>query len=274
MSSGLTCGIVLYMSWASQRQFNILSIMGIILLGVFVVILIPLVNKKPTCFDTKKNGTEFGVDCGGECSLQCKEFTQDPVIKWQRSYEIVPGFYNAVAYIENQNFQAGVKEVAYKFKLYDQNRVLIVEKSGSTFIEPNKGMVVFEQQIPVGNTIPTYTTFELQEAVSWHKTDTRYDDMVIEVSEQLFNTDDIKPRFSAMLRNASQVFSISKIDVYVLAYDAEGNVVQVGKTVIPKLNPREKKQIFIVWQKVFETTPVRFEVISRYNPFTQEYPKK
>jgi hypothetical protein len=261
------------MSWASRRQSKI--IFGILLLiGIGgVIVVIPLLTQKPTCFDGKKNGNELGIDCGGACSLQCKEYTQDVSIKWARSYEITKGFYNAVSMIENQNFNSGVKKVTYKFRLYDENHVLVIERDGQTFIEPNKAVVVFEQQIPVGNSKPLYTTFEFTSPIVWYQTDPRYNDMVIEVSEQLFDPKDIKPRLSAILRNSSDKYVINTIDVYVVAYDVDGNAIQVGKTLVKSLAPREKKNIFIVWQKQFETPPLRFEIIPRYDSFTQTYPK-
>lgn len=262
------------MSWATRRQAKISFTIIILLVGIFGAIFLSLSVKPPTCFDGKKNGTEDGVDCGGGCSLQCKEYTQDVVVKWQRSYQITKGFYNAVAYIENQNFQAGVKRIHYKFRLYDEDRILLADRDGETFIEPNKGVVVFEQQIPLSNAVPVYTTFEFTEPVSFIKTDSRYNEMIIAPEEQVFNDTDIKPRFSATLKNLSEKYTISDIDVYVVAYDDEDNAIQVGKTLVKELGPHAKKNIFVIWQNKFTVKPTRFEIIPRYNPFTQDYPLK
>ncbi len=259
------------MSWTSRRKSRIIYIfLAIVCLGGGLLI-VPLVTRTPTCFDGRTNGTETGVDCGGSCALQCKEYTQDLNIKWQRSYQIVKGFYNAVAYVENQNFQAGTKKINYKFRLYDKDRILVAERNGQTFVEPNRGFIVFDQQIPVGNSIPVYTTFDFTDTVSLYKTDARYDDLIIRVTGQELQTHDIKPRFSATLKNISDVYTISDIDVYVVLYDEDDNAVQVGKTRLDQLIPRQEKNIFIVWQNQFEKKPVRFEVIPRYNPFTQTY---
>lgn len=259
------------MSWTSRRKSRIIYIfLGVVAL-VGGLLILPAVTHTPTCFDGKMNGKEKGVDCGGECALQCTQYTQEVNITWQRSYQIVPGFYNAVAYIENQNFQAGAAKVPYKFRLYDKNRILIAERDGETFIEPNRAFVVFEQQIPVGEGVPVYTTFDFTTPPALYKTDARYEDMIIRVTDQVLKTDDIKPRFSATLKNISDLYTISDIDVYVVLYDDQDNAIQVGKTRLPALDPRQEKSIFIVWQNQFETKPVRFEVIARYNPFTQVY---
>jgi hypothetical protein len=261
----------MYMSWTSRRKSRI-TLVFFCIVAIFAGFLIfPIVTRTPTCFDGRHNGNELGIDCGGECALQCTQFTQDVNIKWQRSYPIVKGFYNAVAYVENQNFQAGTKQIKYKFKLYDKDRVLIAERDGETFIEPNRGFVVLEQQIPVGESVPLYTTFTFTDPIALYKTDDRYDDLVVAVTNQLLSTQDIKPRFSATLKNTSDTHTISAIDAYVVLYDEEDNAIQVGKTRVTELSPREEKNIFIVWQNKFEKKPVRFEVIPRYNPFTQTY---
>ncbi len=261
------------MSWASQRQSTIIfSFLGILCIVAFFIS-IPFFTVKPTCFDGKKNGNELGIDCGGGCQLRCVQYTQELAVKWARSYEITKGFYNAVAMVENQNFDSGIQIMNYKFKLYDKDRNLLIERDGQTFIEPNKAFVVFEQQIPVGNAQPMYTTFDFTSPMVWYQTDSRYQGMVVLVSEQLFDNKDIKPRFSAVLKNDSDIYTISDIDVYVVAYDADGNAIQVGKTRVPSLSPRERKSIFILWQKQFAQNPVRFEVIPRYDAFTQAYPK-
>lgn len=262
------------MSWASRRQSKIIFVfLGILGVGV-VIFAIPFFTHKPTCFDTKKNGDELGIDCGGGCVLQCKEYTQDLVIKWARAYQITKGFYNAVAMIENQNFNSGIQTITYKFKLYDRDRNLVIERDGSTFIEPNKAFVVFDQQIPVGNTVPVYTTFEFTSPETWYQTNPAYGGMTIEVNDQLFDSKDIKPRYQATLRNGSDTATITDIDVYVVAYDSEGNAIETGKTRVKSLAPRERKNVFVVWQKQFAQVPTRFEVIPRYDPFTQTYPKQ
>ncbi len=261
----------MYMSWASRRKSRILFIIFVLLCIVGGFLAVPFFSQTPTCFDGRVNGNELGIDCGGDCALQCTQYTQDINITWQRSYQIVPGFYNAVAYLENQNFQAGTAQVSYKFRLYDKDRLLIAERDGITFLEPNRALVVFEQQIPVGNSVPVYTTFDFTESVLFYKTDPRYQDLVISVTNQMLDTKDIKPRFSATLKNTSDIYSISEIDVYVVLYDDEDNAIQVGKTRLEALTPRQEKNIFIVWQNQFLKKPVRFEVIPRYNPFTQNY---
>lgn len=262
------------MSWGSRRKSKIILVfILLLLLSGGLIVAKKISERKPTCFDMRKNGTEQGIDCGGICELQCKESVLEVNNLWQRSYEITKGFYNAVASVENQNINSGVKQVSYSFKLFDKNRILIAERAGKTYIEPKKALVVFEQQIPVGEKIPVYTTFEFTSPVVWHKVNPAYTDLIVETTDMKLDQKDIKPRFTATLKNTSLRTAITDMDVYVVLYDDKDTVIQVGKTLVKNLPARESKNVFFVWQNPIPVPPVRYEVITRYNPFIQEYIK-
>ena len=88
------------MTWATKRKLQYLSAVFVLFLLVLFIILYPIIFKKPTCIDNIMNGTETGVDCGGSCSLMCKEKTSDPIIFWSRAFPVVGKTYNLVAFIE------------------------------------------------------------------------------------------------------------------------------------------------------------------------------
>ena len=70
-----------------------------------VGVLIYFINfyQPATCFDRIMNGTESGMDCGGECVRICAADVIPAKIVWAKSFEITEGHYNSVAYIENEN---------------------------------------------------------------------------------------------------------------------------------------------------------------------------
>src|SRR5574343_394328 len=104
-------------SWSSRRKIIFLSI-----LGGFVALLVAvpaffLWHETPTCFDSKQNGDEAGVDCGGSCRLLCSFDAISPNVLWTRSFRVAPGVYSAVAYVENHNITSSAVAVPYVFKL-------------------------------------------------------------------------------------------------------------------------------------------------------------
>lgn len=259
------------MSWSSNRQFKIVGILLILPTVISVYILYKFLSIKPTCFDKKQNGTEQGIDCGGGCQLQCTEQVTQLAVRWMRSFPINENFYNAAAYIENQNTNIGIKKITYEFKLYDKDRVLIGRREGETFIEPNKGTIIFEQQISVGKIKPAYTNFSFSTQPIWYKTDSKLSQLTVSVKDQALNTEDIKPRFQATLKNLSEKYFIHNLDVIVVMYDESGNAIQVGKTTLQSFDPLEEKKIFITWQDKFDIIPTRYEVFPRFDPFNQDF---
>lgn len=259
------------MSWSSKRQFKIIGLLLVIPLFVVAFFVYSFLSQKPTCFDLKMNGIEQGVDCGGTCRLQCTEYMQDIAVKWARSFQITDNLYNSAAYIENQNTRVGIEKITYQFKLYDKDRLLIAHREGETFIEPNKGKVVFEEQIQVGNIEPVYTNFVFTSTPVWYTVDSRFSELVFQIKDKKLNTSDIKPRFSSVLKNVSEKYPINNVEAIVVLFNDLGNAIQVGKTTLGNVAPLDEKNIFVTWQSQFEETPVSFEVYPQFNPFIQEF---
>lgn len=261
------------MSWVSKKRFKILFIISIIPLCIISYSVYTVLSEKPTCFDQKQNGIEQGIDCGGGCKLQCLELMQDISVRWSRAFKINESLYNVGAYIENQNTGVGVEKIKYEFKVYDKDRLLIARREGETFIAPNQGMLIFEEQLKVGNSIPVYTNFEFIGKPTWYKLDSRFSELVIQIKDKFLNTDDIRPRLSAVLKNLSEKQEILGVDVLVVLFNQDDTAIQIGKTTLGTLPPLSEKNIFVTWPEQFTTTPVRFEIYPKFNPFSQKFVK-
>lgn len=259
------------MSWSGRRQFNIFFGVLVLVLGVLFIIAYPHINKPPTCMDGKQNGDERGIDCGGGCARFCEFETIPLIVKWQRVFPVTDSVWNAVAYIENQNRTASIKEINYEFRFYDKDRKFILAKQGTTFIEPNKSTAIFEGQLQMGNATPVYTTFEFTSPQLWYQTDPRFFDMVYALSSQDLTSPETKPRFQATIQNTSPKQTVTNLEDIVILYDESGNALAVSKTVTTTLAPKEEDALYFTWQKPFVGIPVRNEVVVRIDPFNQKY---
>ena len=156
-----------FLTWALRRQiFFLLVLIGLLLIFGFIIIY-PSLNKPPSCVDNKQNGTETGIDCGGSCPNACADQVDAVTVLWTRSFRVVPGRYNAVAYLVNHNKNAAVEKISYRFRFADANNVYIGKREGTTFIPPGGNFAIFEPAIGVGNSIPVYTTFEFTSSPQW-----------------------------------------------------------------------------------------------------------
>src|SRR5688572_30060791 len=109
------------MTWSMRRQVIYASILIAFLVIVGTIILYPKLNKPPTCTDRKQNGDELGVDCGGACALACLQVVEPISILWSRAFQVVPGRYNVVAYLENKNKNAVVQKIHYRFRFAEKD---------------------------------------------------------------------------------------------------------------------------------------------------------
>src|ERR1700683_2811708 len=125
------------MSWAGRRKF--LYITGIALFFA-VIIGVPLAYKiatiPPSCQPPFLADQGPGSVPGGPCLILNDSYLQPSAVLWARAFQVRDGSYNAVAYIQNPNANAGVISANYQFSLYDSENVLIAERSGTTYIMP------------------------------------------------------------------------------------------------------------------------------------------
>lgn len=250
------------LSWATKRQLLYL----ILVLGVFLVVIsfpiFSFFNKPATCFDGKQNQDELGIDCGGACSLFCPFEVADPIVHWSRSLQSGDGMYDAVALIENPNVNAGVEEAPYSFKVYDSNNILIVEREGKTFINPNDRLVVLESGLATGERLPARTLFEFRGELKWIRAEGGKP--LLRVEREALDTTQIQPRLKATLSNQS-LEDLEDVVVTVLLYDKNDNVIAVSKTEIEILPQSASKDIVFLFPQSFLKVPVRIDIIPQLN---------
>jgi len=248
------------MSWAGKRRT---LYGGLVALFLMLLIGIPsfiFLYEKPTCFDGIQNQGELGIDKGGPCLLLHKSQVQNIAILWARSFEVVPGIYNAVSQIDNPNFSAGAVDVPYSFKLFDSSNLLIAERKGKTYISPNKLIPVFEGTISTGNRVPTRTFFELLEEPNWIRVDNPIEGLNVE-NWSLSNRD-TAPRIDAKIENKS-FEDIYNIEVVATVFNSSGVAIAASRTIIEVLSKQSSYEVTFTWPQKFSDSVSRVEIIPR-----------
>jgi hypothetical protein len=256
------------MTWALRRQIFYVGI----LLGFFVVlgflISYPYFHMAPTCFDNKQNGNETGIDCGGSCALSCAAELDKISVLWSRAFRVVPGRYNAVAYLENKNENTAVKKIHYQFRFADKDNIYIGKREGDTFIPPAGRFAVFAPAIGVGNSIPVYTTFEFTEEPVWRQVSPEQVSQLKVFASNIQLTDEAtSPKLSATIKNNS-LFIIPDVSVVAILYDALHNAVSVSQTHIDVLSGEEAVQVNFTWPEPISSPVVFKEIIPIYDIFS------
>ncbi len=254
------------MTWSGKRKLFYGGIACFAVALFLLVNLYPKFNKAPTCADNKQNGAETGIDCGGGCMKICQENAVPLVVKWSRSFKVGEGFYNAFAYVENQNLQASAKIIYYEFTFYDANNIFISTRQGAAYVPPNGRFGIFESAIATGQRVPKNTTFRFMTEPQWLKVTEDEAKQILFTEAGLVENADIAPKLPVTIENPTTTIA-KNIDVYAIIYDSNDNALGVSKTIISSLPAGQKKNLTFTWREPFAGEPKRIEIINQINIF-------
>ncbi|MFA6586283.1 MAG: hypothetical protein WCS86_03950 [Candidatus Paceibacterota bacterium] len=253
------------MTWALKRQFFYVGVLIVFFLVFGFLLISPYMNAMPSCTDNKQNGDEAGIDCGGSCVKPCSFQVDQVSILWSRTFQVIPGRYNAVAYLENHNKNAVIDKIKYNFRFADKDNIYIGKREGETYIPASGKFAIFEPGIGVGNSIPVYTTFEFTETPIWNTESVdKLNQLKVLVSDIKLENQDTSPHLSAVIKNNS-LFTIPEVSVIALLYDENGNAVSVSRTFLDLLKPEETQTIDFTWPEPIRGNVIAKEIIPMYD---------
>lgn len=237
--------------WASRRRAIYLGALVLVLTAASFGVFWKYWYSTPTCFDKTKNGDETGIDCGGSCSLICSSDIMAPIVRWDpRLFEVFPGTWSAIVYVENPNTNADATYVPYSFTIYDGNNKILAERKGATILPKSKTVGVFEGSIAIPEAVrPKRAVFELGNDIVWKKNEAPIPDITITNSPILRL--DSAPRVEANVKN-NGTEEIKNIELVVAIFDGADNVIAASRTFVESLKKNEDTNIFFTWPKPFE----------------------
>lgn len=256
------------MTWAFKRQVFYVVVLVLFLVVFGFLIISPSFRKAPSCTDKKQNGDETGIDCGGSCARACLSQVDEISVLWARSFRVVPGRYNAVAYLENHNKNTAINSIKYRFRFADANNIYIGKREGSTFVPPAGKFAIFEPGIDIGNSIPVYTTFEFTQVPEWTTVSPeKISQLEVLVSNITLVNENTGPRLSATIKNNS-FFVIPKMNIVAILYDANRNAVSASSTYLGMLAGEESREVNFIWPEPLSSKIIAKEIIPLYNIFS------
>ena len=245
------------MSWASKRQASIVSLLLALACIPFIFIAYKIISKPATCNDGFQNQGEVGVDCGGPCSLLCSSQTTDPIVTWKRIFPVSDGVYNAVAYVENPNSNAGAQDVGYRLRVINADGISLYERTGSTVIPAKRSFPIIETGINIGGQKPSRVEFKIDNQIIWKKEEVK--ETPLFVVNTVLSDATSSPRLVATIENKN-VASFKNVEVVAVLYDDAGNAMGASRTFIDSIDGNGKVTLTFTWPEPFKTIPVRIEV--------------
>jgi len=230
--------------WAFWRRFQYSAGFLLIVSSIAILVYFLTFYTPANCFDQKLNGNETFVDAGGNCVRIDPTTVTSPSLVWAKSFEVEPGQYNVVAYIENANQTAGTPALEYTFQLLS-NGTVVAERSGVTPLPPNSSYPIFEGRVFTDDQAEvTDTRLVLEPAEDWRPASVRRD-QIRSVGVELEGADS-RPRLNVAIENTS-IASAENIEVVATIFNTAGVAVTASQTYIPAISARSTSDIVFTW---------------------------
>ena len=245
------------MSWASKRQASVVSLLIALACIPVIFIVYKFISKPATCSDGIQNQSEVGVDCGGPCSLLCSSQTTDPIVTWKRLFLVGGGVYNAVAYIENPNANAGAENVRYRLKVLNADGISMYERTGSTVIPAKRSFPIIETGINLGSQTSSRIEFKIDTPIVWKKENVK--ETPLSVVNTVLTGATSSPKLTVTIKN-EDVVPYTNVETIAVLYDDAGNAMGASRTFIDSIGGSAEVPLIFTWPEAFPTVPVRIEV--------------
>lgn len=247
------------MDWATRKRLIYFVVLALLVLGLIVFVGYSLLNRPPTCSDNKQNGTELGIDCGGQCAYLCASNVTPLRVLWVRALPARPKEVNLVAYLQNQNKTARVAKADYKFTVYDDKAKVVYTKEGSAEITPNGNVAIFVSPINIGERKVQRTLFEWTSPLLFTEADPKnLESKLITIDTKL--TTESGTELIAKLENPTRL-AYRNVPVVAILYGKEGNALLASRTVLDDVEPNAKVDAFFSWKAVPTETVERIEIL-------------
>jgi len=248
------------MSWAANRRFLILLIIGAVIVAFLTIVLITTVYKTPSCTDGIQNQDETGVDCGGSCQYLCTAEVQPPTVLFTKILDNDSGRTDIIALIENKNADVAAKNVPYRITLYGDNQLFIQEINGTVDLPPGATIPIYLTGVTSGEQKIKSAFLDISaSAPRWFSlpSSSRIMPTVLHTSQ---NDSATFPRVETILANPSSA-PMSNVQAIVLVYDARKDVIAASKTIVSLIPPRGQATAVFTWNNAFVGIPVSIEVV-------------
>lgn len=237
--------------WASRRKTIALVVIVSVLFSASFLLFLKFWYQTPNCSDGIMNGDEVGIDCGGSCIKVCSGEAVRPIVRWDpRLFEITPGLWSVLVYVENPNINLDATYLPYTFTIYDQNNEVLEERKGATVLPRNQTVGVFEGSITtLQDKTPKRAIFEIGGNITWKKNEKEKESITITHSPLL--RENSTPRVEVSVRN-NEIYEIKNVEMILTIFDGRDNAVAASRTLVETIKSNESVNTFFTWPRPFD----------------------
>ena len=214
--------------------FLYLSVLGLFSWLLYFLFLKPA----PSCFDTRQNGSETGVDCGGDC-VACEVKALAPLDITAPRLFFVGDQAQLVAEIYNSNLTHGSSQVRYKIMLYDNADATVGTLLRQLFIYPGERKFIVETNIDNRQRVVRRAEIVI-ESVGWQAV-SEFAKPAVEIQNQTAALEQNIFIVSGEVKNNNN-FVIQEAEIAGTAANQQGILLGVSKTKLDRLQPLEVRE--------------------------------
>lgn len=253
------------LTWRTERQATTLAIIVFVVLAV-IAFFAYKVYPAPTCFDTRKNQNETGIDCGGSC-IPCELKNPKQVdLVWARIIPVRADSFDVAAEIRNPNEVLGVRMLEYEFTLFDGLGV-IARKTGTTFLFPQERMHVIETDLRTSRR-PDRVEFRVM-SVDWKLArGEEVPNIVVERRDYRLKEEGGRKKsiVEASIFN-KMPFGYKTVEVNFIVRDFQENALGVSRVRVENIGANSRKTLIAIWPEELRGDIAKIDVEPRVNIF-------
>jgi hypothetical protein len=251
------------MNWSLKRKLLYGTTVCIIILSFALFVLRDTLFPSPTCFDTKKNGYETGIDCGGTCSLRCTNQVTPLSVVWTKAVQDTSTTYDVVGMVSNRNIDNASHFISYTFTAYDKLGTVLATLTGKTIAPIDGDFPIIVQGVKMASK-PDAVSLDLVDGPHYSVLE-KPTSPTLKVLNRRFE-DGTVPRVYATIQNTKQK-TLSDVPIRVLLFDVDDNLYASGETVVPFFEREGSHDIVITWNNPLPHPPTRIGVYPIFDPF-------
>ncbi len=238
------------------KQF-IIGLVFVLVFGLIGYGIYSSLATKASCVDGVKNGKEEGLDCGTlACGKSCEPNIMPLNIISSQLLKVGQNDYDFVAQISNPNTSYGASRIEYLIDSFGYR--------GFTYILPGQSKWIVVTTLK--------NTQEINEPklaiknVQWEKIDMPDNVVGFSLRRRDYRPIQVGTQFDGILYNDSN-YDFDRIDVAVILFSNDGDIVGVGKTDIRTFVSKTERGFSVVWPFNLSDEAVRENVEASTNLF-------
>ncbi|HWU24521.1 MAG TPA: hypothetical protein VN086_02095 [Candidatus Paceibacterota bacterium] len=244
------------MDWARSRRLTVIGVLIVAVLAILLIIGFAIFYKTPTCTDSKMNGDETGIDCGGSCSTVCRAEAQTASVRFARVLQ-QSGRNDLIAYIDNPNVNAYAARADLLIDIYRQDGRQL-QKHAYVSLPANMATPLFIPNIANAAVQQIFVSFASSSPV-WMKGSGGAEAMPKASNIVVTGTGD-HPNVTATVTNPI-AYPEHNVPFIVTVFANDGTVIAASQTVVPLIPAQGNAQAVFTWNEPFVEPYARIEIV-------------